>query len=143
MRDGVKEAKIMWAYFPPILATLITITALGSCAKPAATDADGITQHNSYLKDMGDGVCKQFPAGLMWQIKRSKRISSWQEADAYANNLQLGGFDDWRLPTRDECYTLSQLLSTKKGDCPIKIKTGHWVSDNTKKKPGFWEDYQL
>lgn len=133
----------MWAYFFPLLATLITISTLSSCAKPVATEAEGITQHKFYLKDMGNGVCHQLPAGLMWQIKKSKKISSWQEADDYANRLQLGGFDDWRLPTRDECYTLSQLLLMKKGDCPIKIKRGHWVSDNTKRKPGFWDEYQL
>jgi len=83
---------------------------------------------------MGNGVCQQLPTGLMWQIEKSKIISDWQDADEYANKLQLGGFDDWRLPTRDECFKLSYLLLMKKGDCSIKIKKG---------KSGFWDDYPL
>lgn len=132
----------MFRYFILLMATII-ISTLISCAKPVATETDGISQHKFFLKDMGNGVCQQLPTGLMWQIEKSKLISNWQEADEYVNRLQLGGFDDWRLPTRDECFTLSTLLLMKKGDCPIKIKKGHWVTENKKRKSGFWDDYPL
>lgn len=92
---------------------------------------------------MGNGVCRQLPAGLMWQIDKSEMISNWQEAEEYADRLELGGFDDWRLPTRNECFRLSNLLLMKKGDCPIKIKKGQWVTETKKVKSGFWEDYPL
>jgi len=37
---------------------------------------------------------------LMWE-KESRRMK-WDEGMEYAKNLRLGGYDDWRLPTREE-----------------------------------------
>ncbi len=126
-----------------LLMAAILIPTLNSCNKPAATETDSVSQHGVFLKDMGNGVCRQFPTGLMWQIEKSKVISNWHQANEYAKKLQLGGFDDWRLPTREECFALSHLLLMKKGDCPIKIKKGKWVTDNKKGRSGFWDDYLL
>jgi len=133
----------MCRYFILLLAGLIFVSTLSSCSKPTTTKADDITRHNVFVKDTGNGVCHQIPAGLMWQIKESKMISTWEEANEYTSSLQLGGFDDWRLPTRDECLMLTELLLMKKGDCPIKIKKGNWVSNSNKLKPGLWDDYPL
>jgi len=38
--------------------------------------------------------------GLMWE--EGSREMNWHQAMNYANNLRLGGYDDWRLPTIDE-----------------------------------------
>lgn len=38
--------------------------------------------------------------GLMW-TKETKTMN-WHEAMEYAKNLQLGGYSDWRLPTKEE-----------------------------------------
>jgi hypothetical protein len=38
--------------------------------------------------------------GLMWEKETQKMI--WHDAMAYAENLRLGGYSDWRLPTVDE-----------------------------------------
>lgn len=73
----------------------------------------------------------------MWQIDTTEMITNFREADEYASKLRLGGFNDWRLPTRDECFTLSTLLLMKKGNCPVNIKKGHWVTENKKGKSGF------
>jgi len=37
---------------------------------------------------------------LMWE-KESRRMS-WDDGMEYAKNLRLGGYDDWRLPTKEE-----------------------------------------
>ena len=37
---------------------------------------------------------------LMWE-KESRKMT-WYEAMEYAENLRLGGYDDWRLPTPEE-----------------------------------------
>jgi len=37
---------------------------------------------------------------LMWE--KESRMMSWYEAVEYAQNLRLGGHDDWRLATEDE-----------------------------------------
>jgi len=39
---------------------------------------------------------------LMYQNQPFIKRYTWDEANEYAKNLKLGGFDDWRLPTIDE-----------------------------------------
>ncbi len=119
------------------------VTNLASCSKPMTTDDDSVLRKEVLLKDMGNGVCRQLPSGLMWQIKESQKFSTWNEANDYVKGLKLGGFDDWRLPTREECLNFSELLEMKKGDCPIKFKRAHWISNNNRHKSGYWEDYPL
>jgi hypothetical protein len=138
----VRGGTSMWRYFLFLLATILFST-LNSCAKPVGTETDGVSRHKVFLKDIGNGVCQQLPIGLMWQIEKSKMIFNWQEADESANQLKLDGFDDWRLPTRDEYLTLYKLLLMKKGDCSIKIRKGHWVTENKKVRSGFWDDEPL
>jgi hypothetical protein len=40
--------------------------------------------------------------GLMWQKETVEEEMKWEEAMEYAENLRLGEYDDWRLPTREE-----------------------------------------
>ena len=134
----------MSRYIMLLLAGFVFVFTLYSCAIPKTQEADTVTSGNVILEDLGNGVCRQLPSGLMWQIKKSKKITTWEEAHDYANRLELGGFADWRLPTPDECLFLSELLFMKKGNCPIKIKGGHWVNGHwSKGKSGHWEDYPL
>ena len=51
-------------------------------------------------------VIKDNVTGLMWQQYTAPGTYTWQEALDYANNLSLGGYDDWRLPTILELSTL-------------------------------------
>ena len=48
-----------------------------------------------------------FDAGtnLYWQ-KDSAQIDSWKEALSYCENLEYAGFDDWRLPNKNELVSL-------------------------------------
>lgn len=39
---------------------------------------------------------------LMWARDRSLPIPDLEEAQRYARRLRVGGYADWRLPTRDE-----------------------------------------
>ncbi|MBW1812694.1 MAG: DUF1566 domain-containing protein [Deltaproteobacteria bacterium] len=127
-----------------LLAGFVSVFTLNSCATPERQKAGAVTPAKVVLRDLGNGVCHQLPAGLMWQIKKSKMISTQEEADEYVKRLQLAGFDDWRLPTHNECLFLSELLMMKKGDCPIKKSTkGYWVSNGKKGESGFWDDYLL
>jgi len=94
------------------------------------------------LKNLGNGVCQQ-RNGLMWQMGASEKFSSGEEARAYAEGLELGGFGDWRLPTKDELYYLCDIFELKlEGDCSIKPKGSYW-SDNGRIQPGEWEAYPL
>ena len=44
--------------------------------------------------------------GLMYQNQPFTKRYTQEEAKEYAKNLRLGGYDDWRLPTRDELKKL-------------------------------------
>lgn len=119
------------------------VFSLSSCARSIAAGDDTVSRKEMLLINMGNGICLQHPSGLMWQIEESQKFSNLNDAINYVTTLTLGGFNDWRLPTRDECLSLAELLEMKIGDCPIKIKRGHWVSNNNKHESGYWEDYPL
>ena len=55
-------------------------------------------------------------SGLMWKAADNGADISWFEAKAYCEELQSGGFDDWRMPTQDELATLYRLEGAETGD---------------------------
>ena len=126
-----------------ILGVLCTVI-LSSCNNPLPTEGgSNFAVKKPVLENMGNGMCRQSAVGLMWQIEENRKFPTPEEARKYVESLQLGGYDDWRLPTRSECLNLSELLLLKKGDCPINFKRAHWVNDGKKNKSGYWEDYPL
>ena len=74
--------------------------------------------------------------GLMYQNQPFTKRYTQEEAKEYAKNLRLGGYDDWRLPTRDE---LKKLMIKKE----MKGKKGKYYMrkefvDNLEKYSYFW-----
>ena len=53
-----------------------------------------------------DGTVTDAATGLMWQQADSGTAMSWEEALAWAENLEYGGYDDWRLPNAKELQSL-------------------------------------
>ena len=64
---------------------------------------DGIRM--SY-QDNGDGTVTDLNTGLMWQKTPPIRHYTWDQAAMYAQNLELAGYNDWRMPTIKEIYSL-------------------------------------
>ncbi len=56
--------------------------------------------------DNGDGTITDNVTGLMWQQVPDSINMSWEEAKEYCENLELGGYDDWRLPTVKELFAI-------------------------------------
>ena len=56
-------------------------------------------------KDNGDGTVSDLNTGLIWVKARGEKIS-WDAAVAGAKACRTGGYDDWRLPTIKELYSL-------------------------------------
>jgi len=56
--------------------------------------------------DNGDGTVTNTDTGLMWQQYGTIETTTWQEALAYCENLDLAGYDDWRLPNVTELQSL-------------------------------------
>jgi hypothetical protein len=64
--------------------------------------------HGIVFRNVGDGTVTDEKAGLMWTQNANIMDTdgvSWDDAITYCNELRLGGYDDWRLPTPDELYT--------------------------------------
>ncbi|QYY36453.1 DUF1566 domain-containing protein [Ruficoccus sp. ZRK36] len=60
---------------------------------------------NSFVHNE-DGTVTDTATGLVWMQADSGKGMNWEDALAYAENLQLGGFDDWRLPTAKELQSI-------------------------------------
>jgi hypothetical protein len=88
-------------------------------------------------EDNGDGTVTDETSGLLWQQADSyhelKKGMNWYEALEYValkNSEKFAGFDDWRLPTRDELkslYDKSRPVKSKGGErigLPPVFKSG-------------------
>ncbi|MBW1855030.1 MAG: DUF1566 domain-containing protein, partial [Deltaproteobacteria bacterium] len=64
------------------------------------------------LTDNGDGTVSDNLTGLLWEQKTEENEpNTYTHNDAidYCENLSLGGYDDWRVPTRREYSTIINL----------------------------------
>ncbi len=57
-------------------------------------------------QDNGDGTVTDLVSDLMWQQTPAADKSTFQEAMAGAAGFRLAGYDDWRLPSIKELYSL-------------------------------------
>jgi len=66
---------------------------------------------------------------LMWQDDKSVKTTQkkWQGAIEHCQNLSLGGYSDWRLPTRMELHSITDKT---KYDPAVKSGIKNVVSDN-------------
>lgn len=117
---------------------LILFTALGSIqANPYdVVDTDQVTCYDTFMAidcpdenasffgqdamyngyqpnyvDNGDGTVTDLVTGLMWQKDPGDKMT-YDAAAAGAETFNLAGYDDWRLPTIKELYSLIQFSGT-------------------------------
>ncbi|MEX0323276.1 MAG: DUF1566 domain-containing protein [Puniceicoccaceae bacterium] len=64
--------------------------------------------------DNGDGTVTDNNTGLIWQQVPPEAFYTWEEAQNYADNLVLGGHDDWRLPTMKESISLADFRGSSR-----------------------------
>jgi len=69
-------------------------------------DANYSTNQCSYT-DNGDGTITDNVIGLMWQQDPGDKMT-WGEAVENLDTFHLAGYDDWRLPTIKELYSIVQ-----------------------------------
>ena len=70
----------------------------------AGQDASYTNRPPAY-QDNGDGVITDLNTGLMWQKTPAEKMT-YAQAAAGAEAFTLAGYDDWRLPTIKELYSL-------------------------------------
>jgi len=94
--------------------------------------------------DNGDGTISDHATGLMWQKTDDGTGRDWQESLAYAENLELASYTDWRLPNAKELqsivdYTRSPQTTNSPAIDPIFETTA--INDpegNAGQYPFFW-----
>ncbi len=69
-------------------------------------DAGRILNKPSYT-DNGDNTITDNITGLIWQKEMGEKMT-YTDAERKADSLSLGGYDDWRIPTIKELYSLIQ-----------------------------------
>ena len=86
----------------------------------------------SYSKNSTNTVKDNY-TGLIWQ-KKDDGINNrdWEDAKRYCSNLSLDGYSDWRLPTMEELYYLSDIT---------KIEATFDSKFNYKRKPAIDTNY--
>ena len=57
-------------------------------------------------QDNGDGTVTDLNTGLMWQQNLLDEKVTYSEAKTMSETFTLAGYDDWRLPTIKELYSL-------------------------------------
>lgn len=57
--------------------------------------------------DNGNGTVTDLNTGLMWQQSPDFERMSFDEAKEYVETLEIGGYNDWRLPSIKELYSLA------------------------------------
>lgn len=62
-------------------------------------------------EDNGDGTVTDLNTGLMWQQVPTTDEFSWQEAVDYCDELIFAGYDDWRIPSLKELFSISDFSS--------------------------------
>ncbi|MCP5053840.1 MAG: DUF1566 domain-containing protein [bacterium] len=77
-------------------------------------------------RNNGDGTVSDLNTDLMWQKTPDfNNLMTWEEAKTYAENLTLGGHDDWRLPTIKELYSIVSFNGSMRTQTPY-IDTGYF-----------------
>ncbi len=84
----------------------------------------GIVQADDRFVDNGDGTVTDMKTGLMWAQTDSMGDITWQDARLYSENVILGVYNDWRMPTIMELETLFDSAYDKyETICGHRVKT--------------------
>ena len=80
---------------------------------------------------MGNGIVLENRTGKMWQHDYSKTFKGHT----------LAGYNDWRLPTREELYELAMMFDLKEaGDIRMQIEGNYWLTEKDGNSiVGSWE----
>ncbi len=70
-------------------------------------DANYLSGAPMSFKDNGDGTVTDQNTKLMWQQIPNPEGMTWAQAKEYCENLELGGYSDWRMPTLKELFSIS------------------------------------
>ncbi|GLS92331.1 hypothetical protein GCM10007916_34020 [Psychromonas marina] len=76
------------------------------------------TINDPSYSDNNDGTITDNVTGLMWQKELGEKIT-FEQAQQKIESYQLAGFNDWRIATLKEAYSLIQFTGTVKGETAL------------------------
>jgi len=82
--------------------------------------------------------------GLMWPTKDNGSDISWPAGQEYCVVFELGGYDDWRMPTQEELASLYNLEAANYSEYYIHLQVSitaccQWASDTKATKVGSFD----
>ena len=84
--------------------------ALGAiCGESEADQLITRAEASKYLTDNSDGTITDRRTGLIWQRDEDGEERKYGQALGYCQSLDLAGYDDWRLPRKEELVYLATL----------------------------------
>lgn len=69
-------------------------------------DATYSTGSDPSYTNNGDGTITDNVTGLIWAQDQSSQTMPWSQASSYCESLTTGGYDDWRMPTLKELWSI-------------------------------------
>lgn len=87
------------------------INTLGTEDALYGQDANFQNGEEMSYQENGDGTVTDLNTGLMWQQIPTSDDFTWQEAVDYCEGLELSDYDDWRIPSCKELYSISDFSS--------------------------------
>jgi len=123
------------------LAGIIVITLTVQASLLAAESLASQQEVDGRLLDLGNGTCQDVKTGQIWQQEMSSKITTLEKANAYVKTLNLGGNNDWRLPTVGELYSLHITVDLhENGNCTLKSEGSYWSDEpDNMGRVGAWE----
>jgi len=92
------------------------------------------------LVDNSDGTITDTTTGLMWQQDNPFISSAWEQALIYCKNLNLAGHNDWRLPNKNELWSLVDFTRSGPATDPVAFPnttwSSYWSSTSWAENPG-------
>ncbi len=76
---------------------------------------------------LSSGTVIDQATGLIWQKKPDGGELNWEDAKSYCRNLQLGGYSDWELPSKE---VLEDMLGKKNLFDPFKRGERYWTTSS-------------
>jgi len=91
------------------------------------------------LIDNGDGTVTDTDTGLMWQKDTALGTYTWEQALSYCESSTLAGYNDWRLPNRNELQSIVDYSRYNPSIDPIfsnTVSSSYWSSTTNAGYPG-------
>lgn len=131
---------------------LIPILLIGTSVLFAGGDisTNSYNNSNSYTQNEGNKV--YIEDKLMWQdskytdneqmakgdLRSLGKVGKWKYARKYCDNISFNGYNDWRLPTKDELINLHKKMNTVTNI----IDSDYWTSTPVSSKMA-WAVYPI